>query len=90
MSEIKNLKNSKKITIEGTEYTFQKLPVRQALELREQWQPSGVVDEVKMFELVLEHIVVHPKKDLDDFEDVVEVEELVSQALNYQYRTKGK
>ena len=60
------------------------------MELREQWQTDGMVDEVKMFDLVLEHFVVNPKKTLDDFEDVVVVEELVGEALKYQYRTKGK
>ncbi|WP_132995837.1 hypothetical protein [Sporanaerobacter acetigenes] len=90
MTDIKDLKNVKKVTVDGEEYTLQKLPVRQALELREQWQTDGMVDEVKMFDLVLEHFVVNPKKTLDDFEDVVVVEELVGEALKYQYRTKGK
>lgn len=90
MSEIKELKNMKKVTVDGVEYTLQKLPVRQALELRDQWQPDGVVDEVTMYDLVLEHFVAHPKKTLDDFEDVVVVEELVGEALKYQYKTKGK
>lgn len=90
MAEIKELKNLKKITVDGVEYSVQRLPVRQALELREQWQEDGVVDEVKMFDLVLEHFVVNPKKTLDDFDDVVTVEELVSEVLKYQYRSKGK
>lgn len=89
MAEIKELKNLKKITVDGVDYSVQRLPVRQALELREQWQEDGVVDEVKMFDLVLEHFVVNPKKTLDDFDDVVTVEQLVSEVLKYQYRTKG-
>jgi len=88
--DIKNLKNIKKVTVDGIEYTLQKLPVRQALELRDQWQVDGVVDNVKMFDMVLEHFVVHPKKTLDDFEDVATVEELVGEALKYQYIEKGK
>lgn len=89
MAEIKELKNLKKIIVDGVDYSVQRLPVRQALELREQWQEDGVVDEVKMFDLVLEHFVVNPKKTLDDFDDVVTVEQLVSEVLKYQYRTKG-
>lgn len=89
MAEIKELKNLKKINVDGVDYSVQRLPVRQALELREQWQEDGVVDEVKMFDLVLEHFVVNPKKTLDDFDDVVTVEQLVSEVLKYQYRTKG-
>ena len=90
MADLKDLKNVKKVVIDGEEYTLQKLPVRQALELRDQWQVDGVVDNVKMFDMVLEHFVVHPKKTLDDFEDVATVEELVGEALKYQYIEKGK
>ena len=90
MADLKDLKNVKKVVIDGEEYTLQKLPVRQALELRDQWQVDGVVDNVKMFDMVLEHFVVHPKKTLDDFEDVATVEELVGEALEYQYIEKGK
>ena len=90
MADLKDLKNVKKVAIDGEEYTLQKLPVRQALELRDQWQVDGVVDNVKMFDMVLEHFVVHPRKTLDDFEDVATVEELVGEALKYQYVEKGK
>jgi len=90
MADLKDLKNVKKVVIDGEEYTLQKLPVRQALELRSQWHVNGEVDEIKMYELLLEHIVVHPKKTLDDFEDIVTLEELGQAALTYQYRTKGK
>ena len=37
MADLKDLKNVKKVVIDGEEYTLQKLPVRQALELRDQW-----------------------------------------------------
>ena len=90
MADLKDLKNVKKVVIDGEEYTLQKLPVRQALELRNQWHVNGEVDEIKMYELLLEHIVVHPKKTLDDFEDIVTLEELGQEALTYQYRTRGK
>lgn len=86
----KVLMNAKKITVDGTEYTLQKLPPRQALEIREQWHVDGIPNEIKMFDLILEHIVVKPKVTIDDFEDIVVVEELVKEAMQYQYRTKGK
>ena len=81
-----DIKNSKKFTVYGKEYTVQRLPVREALELRERWQGS----EVTMFEMVLEHFVVTPRVSLDDFEDVITVEELVQKILTYQYGSKGK
>ena len=90
MAEIKELSHLKKVNVDGIEYSLQKLPARQALQLRDRWQPDGNVDEIKMFDLVLENIVVHPKVSLDDFEDIVVIEELVKEALNYQYKTKGK
>lgn len=91
MSEIKGLQNMKKVKVDGVEYSLQKLPIRPALELREQWQSNGEIHEPTMFDLVLEHIVVAPKVTMEDFgDDVVVLEELVSEALNYQYKTKGK
>lgn len=85
MSEIK-LKNSKKVKVDGTEYTIQRLPVREAIELRSQWQESELV----MFEMILEHFVIEPRVSLDDFEDVITVEKLASEVLDYQYKSKGK
>lgn len=86
----KVLMNAKTVNIHGVDYVFQKLPPRQALEVREQWHVDGVPSEIKMFELILEHIVVKPKVTLDDFEDLVVVEDLVKEAMQYQYKTKGK
>ena len=86
MAEIKGLKNTKIITVDGVEYTVQRLPVRPALELRAEWQDS----DVKMYEMVLEYFIVNPKVKLDDFEDIITVEEIVGEVLKYQYRSKGK
>lgn len=86
----KVLLNTKKITVEGTEYTLQKMKPRQALEVRNQWQEGGVPNEIKMFDLVLEHIVISPQVTLDDFEELTEVEEVVRLAMEYQYVSKGK
>lgn len=91
MSEIKELKNLKMVKVDGKDYSLQKLPIRQALELREKWQVDGTVHEPTMYDLVLEHIVVNPKVTMEDFgDDVIVLEELIGQALNYQYKTKGK
>lgn len=86
----KVLMNAKTVTVDGIDYTLQKLPPRQALELREQWHIDGTPNELLMFEKILEHIVVRPVTNLDDFEDIVVVEELVTKAMQYQYKTKGK
>ena len=75
-----------KVTIEGVEYTFQKLPVKAAFDLREQWLDSrGGIDQPKMYDLVLENIVISPKMKLEDFEEIWIVDELVSKAIEFQY-----
>ena len=75
-----------KITIGETEYILQKLPARKALELRQSWMNNvGSVDDIKMTDKVLEHIVVKPKKTIDDFEDISELQYLVTRAIDFQY-----
>lgn len=80
------IKNSKRVTVDGVEYLIQRLPNRAALELRESWGQ----DKVKMIDSVLEHFIVSPKVELEDFADIVTVETLVAEALKYQYIEKGK
>lgn len=81
----------KKVTVEGVEYTLQKLPVRQALELRQKWTlPNGLTDDVKMADECLKHIVVTPKVTLDDFEEINELEMLVAECVVFQYLEKQK
>lgn len=78
----------KKVEVNGTEYTLQKLPVREALELRQKWgskETASGVDDIKMAELCLEHIVVVPKVKIDDFEDVSVLEKLVVECINFQF-----
>lgn len=75
-----------KITIGETNYILQKMPARKALELRQSWTNKfGSVDDIQMSEKVLEHIVVNPKKTIDDFEDISELQYLVTQAIDFQY-----
>lgn len=76
------------IKIGDTEYILQKLPARKALELRREWTKSGTIDEITMFEKMLEHIIVKPRKTIDDFEDISELTYLCNQAIVYQYGGK--
>lgn len=75
----------KKVTINGTEYTLQKVTPREWLRMRDRCKNKhGQPIEERMYDEVLEHIVVHPKKKLDDFIDLQELEELVAAAIRFQ------
>lgn len=81
---------TKKVTVNDVEYTLQKLPVREALKLRDSWLENGVVNQEKMYDKLLEHIVVMPKVKLDDFDDLETVEALGMECVNFVYGSKTK
>lgn len=75
----------KKHTINETEYTLQKVYPVEWVKIRDRSKNKfGVPSEEKMFKEVLAHIVVEPKKKLEDFEDWAEVDELVKEAIRFQ------
>lgn len=85
---VASLKYAKTVTVDGVEYTLQKLPVRPALEIRQRCTEDGVLNDIKMYEAMLESVVVSPKLKLDDFEDVGVLEELMKEVFKYQYKGK--
>lgn len=81
--------DQKTVTVEGNEYVLQKLPIRKALELRQKWTlPNGITDDVVMYEECLKHIVVSPKKKIEDFQSIAELEELILECIFFQYMEK--
>lgn len=75
-------------TIEGKEYTFQRLPVLQAFELREEWKRASEVNGTtitqEMYPRLLEHIVIKPKNlKLEEFETIVELDKVCMTALAF-------
>ena len=81
----------KKIEVEGAQYTLQKMPIREALKLRQRWsskETASGVDDIKMAELCLENIVVMPKMKLDDFDSIDALEKLIVECINFQYLGK--
>lgn len=78
----------KEVEVNGKKYKLQKLPVRPALELRQRANKDGSVDDILFYEELLEHIVVEPKLELDDFEDVNELEKLMVEVMDFQYMGK--
>ena len=88
MSEAKKFEQ-KTITVGENEYVLQKLPTRKALEIKQKWLDSnGQIIELNLYDEVLEHIVVNPKKIVDDFDDISELQTLGTEALNFQFGGK--
>lgn len=76
----------KTVTVGGKEYVLQKIPVKQALEMKQKWQlPGGVVNDLVLYQECLKNIVVSPKVTIDDFEEYPVLEELIGQCVFFQY-----
>lgn len=88
MTEAKKFEQ-KTVTVANKEYVLQKLPTRKALEIKQKWlDANGQIIELEMYDQVLEHIVVNPKKTVDDFDDISELNKLGTQAVNFQFGGK--
>jgi len=75
----------KKQTVQGVEYTFQKLPPRQWVRLRDRCKNRfGNIMEETFTSEVLEHIVIDPKTTLDDFDEWEAAQEVVNAAITFQ------
>lgn len=75
----------KKITINEKEYTLQKVMPREWLRMKDRSKNKhGQVVEENFYSEILKHIVVDPKKSLDDFTNMNEVDELVKAAARFQ------
>ena len=88
MSEAKKFEQ-KTITVGENEYVLQKLPTRKALEIKQKWlDANGQIIELNFYDEILEHIVVNPKKTVDDFDDMSELQTLGTEASNFQFGGK--
>lgn len=92
MAETTTYKNDyrqKKVEINGREYIFQSVPIRTALEMRAAWtRPDSTCDDIIMSELLLKNVVVSPKMKLDDFENIAELDNVISSALLFAFYSK--
>lgn len=81
----------KKVTVGGVEYTLQKMPVREALRLRQRWgskETASGIDDEKIADLCLENIVVMPKVKIENFDNVEDLAELIKECIDFQYLGK--
>lgn len=75
--------------IGGVEYTFQKIPAMDFVRMKERaTNDKGVLLDSAMFEELAEHVIVDPKIDLEGFEDVVELSEIMEEAISFQLSKK--
>lgn len=80
---------TKEVVVNGIEYTLQKLPVREALKIRQKWQlGNGLTDDIVMMDECFEHIVIKPKVKLDDFDNIEDAEMLAAECIFFQYMEK--
>lgn len=71
--------------INGTEYTFQKLPAMEMVRLKERSSDDrGTPIESLLFVELAEHVIVNPKLDLEEFQDYGELMEVMKEALDFQ------
>jgi hypothetical protein len=81
---------TKVIKVFGTEYTLQKVAVREWLKMRKRCKVEGELDDELFYDEILNHIVVNPKKSIDDFESTEELEEVMKEAITFQHKHEDK
>ncbi|HRD26143.1 MAG TPA: hypothetical protein PLA39_07715 [Methanoculleus sp.] len=76
--------SEKKVEIRGVEYTLKKIPPREWARLRDRCKNRfGNIIEEKYLAEVFEHLVVNPKKSIDDFDDWSECQEVADAAIEF-------
>jgi hypothetical protein len=91
MADLGQQFKQKKVTVNGVEYTLQKMPVREALKLRQRWgskETASGIDDEKIADLCLENIVVMPKVKIENFDNVEDLTELIKECIDFQYLGK--
>lgn len=74
----------RKVKVGDKEFILQSVPIRSALQMRQAWAtPEGNIDDIKMAEQILQHVVVDPKCKIEDFDTVFELQTLVTLAVSF-------
>ena len=72
----------KNVTINETEYTLQQVNALEWIRLRERSHKNGVLSQEMFYRELLEHVVVNPKRKIEDFDEYMELEELMGEAVS--------
>ena len=69
----------------GEKYVFQKVAPAEWLDILDDVDGEGKKGKNKrLYAAALEHVIVQPKKELNDFDDFAEVDEVVTAAVRFQ------
>jgi hypothetical protein len=68
----------------GTKYKFQKVTPIAWLELMDDAEVNGAPKRAKLYPAVLENVVVQPQVTVNDFDDMAELDEVVTAAIRFQ------
>ena len=68
----------------GEKYKFQKVKPIAWLELMDEAEVNGAPKRAKLYRAVLENVVVQPQLTVNDFEDMAELDEVVTAAIRFQ------
>lgn len=79
-----------KKTIDGIEYTFQKLSAMEVVRMKERASnEKGILVDSLLFGELAEHVIVKPRIDIEAIDDYEVLKELMETALHFQLG-KGK
>lgn len=82
----------KTVVVRGIEYKVRKLQNSAWYDLKDKSKlPNGNLSELMLYRNLLSRMVISPKKNINDFESVNEIEELMCELILYQQKeTKEK
>ena len=76
--------NQKKVKVNGVEYTLQKIPFEDYLQLVDKTTNGTKQNRVEWSKYMLEHVVIEPKVTMEDFEgDIMTGLELVGECDSF-------
>lgn len=75
---------TKEVTIGGEKYTLQAPPIRERLKMTERCKnKNGHLIQENWYDEMFKHVIISPKKTIDDFENFEELTELMQECNNF-------
>jgi len=72
----------KTVVLGNTEYILQQVNALEWIRIRERSETQqGKLSQEKFYRELLEHVVVNPRRKIEDFEEFIELEELMAEAV---------
>lgn len=81
----------KTVTVRGINYKIRKLQNSAWYDLKDKSKlPNGNLSELMLYRNMLQRIVISPKKNINDFDAISEIEELMTELIKYQQEEPKK